>query len=113
MSIVIESTIENFEGKIFLPDFLTMPQVNAFNAANRKTQKAANSPEGITMWERDEMIAPGLFACIEKLEMQGQPEHPSLENFRFTPARDGDIFISFLIVNISKLVMGEEIIPNA
>ena len=113
MSIIIESTIEKFKGNIYLPDFLTMPQVNAFNAANRKVQKAANSPDGLLMFDRDEMIAPGLFACVERLEVENQPEHPTVDTFRFTPSHGGDMFISLLIVSITNIILGADQVPNA
>lgn len=117
MSIVINSDIDNFKGKIYLPDFFTMPQVNGFNAANERVMKLSKeralSGDPFQYWERDEILAPALFACVEKLEIEKQPEHPTLSNFRFTPAQNGDIFIAKLIVEIGKLILGEQIIPNA
>lgn len=105
----IKSEIKGFEGTVYLPEFLTLPQVNRFSQALAEV----SSKEGIKVWERDEIMMPAIFACIERMEIEKQPEHPTLETFCFTPAPRANELISLLIVGVSNMVMGEQEIPNA
>lgn len=104
----IKSEIKGFEGTVYLPEFLTLPQVNAFSKA---LAQVSATPD-IKVWERDEIMMPAVFACIERMEIHKQPEHPTLATFRFTPAPRANELISLLIVSVSNMVMGEQEIPN-
>lgn len=104
----ITSEIKGFEGKVYLPEGLSLPKVIAYS----KALDEVASKEGIKKWDRDEIMMPSVFACIDKMEIKNQPQHPTLDTFRFTPAKQADEFISLIISHISLLVMGEEEIPN-
>lgn len=103
----IKSEIKGFKGTVYLPEFLPIVPVNNFSRALEKVSQSE-----IKLWDRDEIMMPALFACIERMEIEKQPEHPTIETFRFTPAEQADQLIALLITEVSKVVMGEQEIPN-
>lgn len=106
MSKFVESDIKPFTGKVYLPDFLTLPQVLAF------TRAQDNVFEGMKKWDRDEIMLPAILACVEHFEINKQPEHPTLETFCFTPSPQADELIALLITKITSMILQEEEIPN-
>ncbi len=81
MAKIIESPVKRFPGKIVLSDPLTMPQymewVDAANAAEAEEHPA----------KKQGLYLPGVLACVEKWELAGIPEHPTVENFPASPAQ--------------------------
>jgi len=110
MSKTITSDIKGFTGTFDLPDYLTLPQVLAWARATRQVEQTPD----MKRWEVDAAVMPVAFTIIERMVIEQQPEHPTLETFRFTPAPRADQLISLIVLEITKLVMTERVeVPNA
>lgn len=112
MSTVIESTIKKFEGKIYLPEYLTLPQVLKFMRAQDDLAAALVKNPGMKVWDSYEILCPAIFACIERLDIVRQPTNPTLDTFRFSPAEHGGKFLELLINEVTALAMVENEVPK-
>ena len=123
MSRKLDSPVARWPGSVSLPDYLTLPQYNAFRRALRAAveyrsgeMRAAleKDPEAKTFEfddiEYNERLEPGLLACVEKWELQGLTVNGHMPA---TPVKDSRALFDWLEKEILNLVRGEEEIPKA
>lgn len=123
MSRKIDCPVMRWPGSVTIPDYLTLPQYNAFRRALRAANEyragemqaaLEKDPQAKTFQfdagEYDERLEPGLMICIEKWELQDLTINGHLPA---TPAKDSQALFTWLETEILKLVHGEEDIPKA
>jgi len=99
-----------------MPDFLTLPQVIAFEDANEKIIELIKSlPEAgrVKRSRLDEINLPVILAIVIEWRIVGIDEKPTIEKMPVTPRKESAELISWLIGEISRLYKGETEIPNA
>lgn len=102
------SPVEKFPGHVILPEFLTLPQVRAFESAI-SSQRNIESSGDDNVWVSviSEMRLPAIFACISEWHLQGIPEKPDLENFPMTPIVPANELVTWLFTEVRNLWVGE------
>lgn len=110
MSKRIESPVKRWPGYVVLSDPLTFPMVYAFEDALNAVQIAKDD---LTTTRADQLILPGMLACVEEFELEGFPTHPTAETFPATPRIPSNRLIAWLVSEISKLYQEASTIPNA
>jgi hypothetical protein len=111
VSKVIPSPIKRFPGSVTIADPLTLPQVEAIEAAvdHPKTLE----PEALyyfTVYDKPQMSA--MFACVEKWQLQNFPETVNIDTFPMSPRKASHELIKWLFGEILKVYNGELDIPN-
>ena len=116
MTKTIVSPVDKFPGSVVMPDFLTLPQVIAFEDANEKINELRGSvPEGgsVKRSRLDEINLPVILAIVESWHIVGIDEKPTIENMPLTPRLASAKLIAWLMSEITGLYIGENEIPNA
>ena len=117
MTKTITSPVDKFPGTVVMPEYLTLPQVLAFEAASDnigELRKAATEKgdDGISRTKIDQQYLPVILSIVTEWRIDGVPNIPSLENFPLTPRRATAELIAWLIGEITRLWVGEIEIPN-
>jgi hypothetical protein len=107
---IISSPVKAFPGEIVLPDYLTLPQCLAFEAANRDCaelrEKSAKLP---SRTELDAINLPMIWGIVQEWRIQ---RITTLEAFPFTPRIESAELIAWLMNEIAGMYIGEVEIPN-
>jgi len=104
----IVSPVDKFPGTVTICDPMTFPQLVAWvDSSNTADQIEGNMAEKRMAW------LPGIFACVEKWELDGLLENVTPENFPSTPFVQVLKLTNWLINEINAVVAGEETNPNA
>jgi hypothetical protein len=136
MSNVVECTIKHFEGKVTLSQPLYLEQVWAFENAEDNASEFEPAPSAlltrvaqlsgkkdedtepeapvVKAWSSriDALYIPAIVKCVEKVEIKGQPEKFTEQNFPMSPRLQSSQFIGFLVDEIRRIYSGELEIPN-
>lgn len=105
---VIKSPVKKFKGSVTLSEPLSFPQVIAFQDAI----EAASKLENIT-WQRLRFtLLPGILACVEKVEISGIDEAPTVDSFPATPLKECGELVDWLREEITSLLTDEEESPK-
>lgn len=106
MSRQIVSPVKRLPGNVLLCDPLTFPQYRAFVEALDKAQKSELQSD------YDASILPGIIACVERWEVSGFPEVVTPETFPATPRKASNQIITWLVREITKLIVEADEVPN-
>ena len=114
----IESPVKRFSGTVVLPDALTFPQYNAFNAAmkavktyNDAMKAAETNPERS---RQNQAMVPGVLACVAEWTLANlTPEQLTEETFPATPYVAVTQLLTWLVKAITDLVFEADGSPNA
>ena len=109
MSKVITSPIDRWQGTVTLSDPLTYPQVMAFQDALAVVR---GLDEDTSVAEANYALLPGVFKCVEKWELDGIGENPTVDSFPATPALSAAQLVAWLIQEVSNLFQEAEEIPK-
>ena len=107
----VQSPVKEFPGHIILPDFLTLAQVFAFEAASDNVTALKGGT--IRRSQIDAEYLPMIFAIVTEWHIDGQPDKPTLETWRATPRKASADLTAWAIGEITKMYLGEIEIPNA
>jgi hypothetical protein len=117
---IITSPVKRFPGTVVLPDFMTLPQVQAWDEwrGKRDEIQARIQGEGLadklkTRTELDSIYLPAFFMIVSEWHLENVPEHPTLETFPLTPRLETAKLIGWISAAIETLYFGEVEIPNA
>jgi len=108
----IISPVEKFPGFVVLPEFMTLPQVIAFEDAIKQAEELK---EGGTVRRSrlDQINLPVIFAIVKEWHVDGVPETPDTESMPLTPRVASATLIAWIWGEITRLYIGEIEIPNA
>ena len=107
---VIRSPVEKYPGTVTLSDPLNFPQLIAFQDA---IDEVGNLSSGETSWLKLRYaLLPGLIACVEKWELEGVAEHPTVDTFPATPLRPAGELIDWIQEEVTALLLEAETVPN-
>lgn len=112
-----ESPVEKFPGHIILPEFLTLPQVMAFEAALGSidaivTTAIENKQERVWFTPGDTDRLKVVLLVVKEWHILGVPEQPSLETFPFSPRKASHDLLTWVFRLVRDLWAGESV-PNA
>lgn len=107
MSKVIESPVKRFPGRVTLSDPLTMPQYMAWVDAAQAAELVDHPAK------KQVAYLPGVLACVEKWELTGIPEKPTVDTFPASPAQSSVKLVFVLVNAIWEIVNAEDEVPNA
>ena len=132
MTKIINSDVEGFKGKVHFASPLNLEQVFAIEDAKDNAIQVEPSAfltklnevqgnkdergEAIkAQWssKADKFFIPALLLCVEKFEITGMEEKPTLQNFPLTPRGKSQQFIDFCWQNLESIYAGEIEVPNA
>jgi hypothetical protein len=103
----LTSEIKEFPGTVERPDYLTLPQVIAFEADIKDVGKFEGSPA-----EADMRTLAIILPLYSDWQIKGQPDEPTPETFNFTPRRAGAKLVAWLLDGIMQVYLGEVEVPN-
>ena len=111
-----DSNIPKYPGYVILPDFLTLPQVMAFEAALGDINAGpveAGTKVWFTVLDKDKLTA--ILLCVSEWHIEGLPEQPTADTFPFSPRTASHKLIDWLFGLIRDLWVGDgaDVIPNA
>lgn len=105
------SPVEKFPGFVVLPDFLTLPQVIAFEDAIGQAEELKKG--GTVRRSRlDQINLPVIFAIVKEWHVDGVPETPDIESMPLTPRVASATLIAWIWGEITRLYIGEKTVPN-
>lgn len=111
-----ESPVKRFPGHVVLPEFLTLPQVLAFESAREQIVaiRQGLDPDARVQRSRlDAIYLPVVCMIVSEWCISGVPEKPEPDNFPMTPRLATAELIAWIIGEISQIYIGEIDIPNA
>ena len=103
----LTSEIKEFPGTVERPDYLTLPQVIAFENSIRDISKREGSPA-----ESDLQTLAVILPLYSDWKIEGQPTAPTPETFNFTPRAAGSKLAAWLLDGIMRVYVGEAEVPN-
>jgi len=115
MSQIITSPLSEYPGSITLPDGLTLYQMAEWEKVLDQLKYRAGERGIKAVVETADtwlMALPTIITIVEKWEITGIPEHPTVENTKFTPYREYRKFSKWVFNLISALFLGEKDIPK-
>ena len=101
----ITSNVPEFPGTIELPDFFTLPQVIKYSDILDSVKEEKN-------WSRAFKLLPVQLELTGNWHIQGLAEKPDPNTFPFSPAPPAAALLSWLNLEIIKMVVGERELPN-
>lgn len=106
MSRIVQSPFPEWPGSITLPDGLTMIQTAQWEAVAEISRLRVEKAQ---TWV---MALPVVAGIIESWNIEGIPEHPTINNHRFAPYKTYRKFSAWVIGLISELYLGETEYPK-
>lgn len=124
MTKIIESPVKRFPGRVHLADPLNFEQYFAIEEAIETSREFVTPYEedgkeiAVVKFGKDQLhynhaFVPAIIACVEKWEIQGLPEIPTVKDFPASPVLSAARFASWLIDELMKVLQEAEEIPNA
>jgi hypothetical protein len=109
-----QSPVPRFPGYIVLPEFLTMPQVMAFESAlgNVSANLPADGSTRVWLTVSDGEMVKAALLTVKEWHIQGMPEDPSADTFPFSPRKASHDLILWIFGLIRDLWVGELADPN-
>lgn len=103
-----------FVGTVAMPDYLTLPQVLAFEDVNAQIREMRenNSAGALSISKVDALNVPLVLSIVTEWHIETLPVDLSLENFPMTPRLASAKMLAAIIREITKLYRGEIDIPN-
>lgn len=123
VSHILTSNIPRFAGKVYLHQVVTLPMVRKYEEimleGGRELRAALDAakvqPSGrmLTNSAYHSIILPGVLVMVEKFEIPGMPEQPTIEDFPYRPPKQAALFIAWLVQEIDKYLEEDGEDPNA
>lgn len=111
MSKVLESQSKRFTGSVVIADPLTIPQAQLIEAG-MKAPKEESTDGRVWLSVVDANQLPAVLACVEKWELVGVPEKPTLETFPASPRAESHKLVDWLFRELLTVYFGEAEVPN-
>lgn len=108
---IITSPIPEFPGTVTLCDPLNLEQGYHISVA---LESATITGEGRARkaFAHNKDVFEALEACVEKWEIQGQPDKPTYETFVASPATPAQRLLNWMFRELTKIYFGEIAVPN-
>jgi hypothetical protein len=110
VSRTITSPSKIWTGTVTLCDALLLPQAEAIDEAMLGEPLATNGK--VTYTAIDKIHLPAVFACVEKWNLAGFPQTPTLENFPMNPLPARHELVEWLWNEVRLIYFGEAEVPN-
>lgn len=129
---IVTSTIKGFEGRVTFKDPLFIDDIFAIEDAqdkaagiepslfwmklNESIGKTDDKGEAVKVtWSSrsDAFYIAAILKCVERFEVNGLEEKPTLETFPMTPRVQAREFVDLLWSELDKIYRGETEVPNA
>ena len=102
-----------FVGTVVMPDYLTLPQVLAFEDANAEIMELRETlGDKLTLAKVNAYNLPVILSIVSEWHISGLPEPLTAENFPASPRLASARFIAQVMGEITELYRGEIDIPN-
>ena len=95
-----------------LHDPLTYPQVIAYQDAISDVVKLMEDGKEPTLQRLNFALLPGIFACVEKWNLENIPENLTIESFPATPMQAAGELIDWLREEVLLLITQATEVPN-
>lgn len=105
----ITSKNDRLTGSVDLPDMLTFPQLAAFRKAHRA---ALMELDGGGDAEYFAAVLPGVLAVVQRWDVEGIPERPTLDTFPTKPLRPILALLNEIVTAIIDMVREADETPN-
>lgn len=105
---IFQSPVKRFPGSVNLPDAYTFSQLIAWEQALDAAQ--ADGQSNNQQWQA---LLPGILACVERFEINGLPEQPTVDTFPATPRKSVGLLLRWLIDCVGAVIAEDEDAPNA
>ena len=102
----LDSPVKRWPGSVTLPEYLTWPQLEAWQQAASEAAEATELAKRQLAWVR------GMCAIVSTWELTGLPSLVRAENFPATPPRSAVALMGWLIREISQLLDEADDAPN-
>ncbi len=102
----LESPVKRWPGTVTLPEYLTWPQMEQWQAAAQEAEDATVMTQQQLAWVR------GICAVVSTWELTGLPSAMTPDTFPATPARSAVALMGWLIREISALFDEADEAPN-
>lgn len=109
---VITSKIKRFPGTVAMPDFLTLPQVLAFEAVNEEVRAMRDTGQELSLSKVNAITLPFILKIVTEWKISGMENHPTIDNFPATPRLASAQLIAWVMGAVTELYIGEVEIPN-
>lgn len=121
MAKIITSPVPRFPGEVYLAEPPTLPAVSQFEQAilagrqlmQDHTPEGAVLPVGLSQSRYYQEVLPGVLACVERFQIQGIPENPTVENFPYKPRKAAEQLVGWLVREVEKFINEDDQIPPA
>ena len=115
MSKVLPYKVEPFIGSVTFSDPLSLEQEAAIERANAAMRREMDSLGGIGASAIIAAILPGILACVEKWNIPGIPENPTVQTWPTRPRVAVSALVAWLLTEVGKLYQDtvEPEAPNA
>jgi len=113
MSNTITSPVAEFPGTLVLRAPLNLEQCHRIAVAlETASAKGAEAEREDRRYASNQETLRALIACVEKWEIQGQPEAPTLETFNASPVVPVQRFLTWALGELIDIYFGELTVPN-
>jgi len=102
----LDSPVKRWPGSVTLPEYLTWPQLEAWQ------QAASEATEATALAARQLAWVRGICAIVSTWELTGLPSSMTPESFPATPPKSSVALMGWLIRSISDLLNEVDEIPN-
>jgi hypothetical protein len=106
----IEIKGKTYNGSVRIFDRLTLPQVEAIEAAIYDVPEVVDGRVKLTTLDKPRI--PALLVCVESWNISGFPEPLSIDNFPLSPRRETHNIIDRIFSEVANVYNGEQEIPN-
>jgi hypothetical protein len=107
----ITSPSKRWTGTVTLAEPLFLPQAEAIDMALQAPpgyeEKATIPYTALDKWH-----FPAILACVEKWNLAGFPDPVTIETIPMTPRPESHALIEWIFLEIKKIYIGEQEIPN-
>ena len=110
MSKIVTSPSPIWTGTVVLSDPLTFPQLLAFEEAIGKVKMAGNK---VTQARADSYAIPGIIPCALEWHLSNFPSEVTENNFPASPRIECTKLVTWLVREITALLLEAESVPNA
>lgn len=103
-----------FVGTVVMPDYLTLPQVLAYEDANDEIRELRETqPAKASLSRMNSINIAVILSIVTEWKVSGIPEGVTAETFPFTPRLQSAKMLAQLTREITAIYTGEIDIPNA
>jgi hypothetical protein len=110
----VNSKSEHWPGSVVIADPMTLPQVEAVEAALEWKPEEVPADGRLRFTVTDKAILPAILSCVETWSIDGIAEHPDMDTLPLTPRSASHLFLLWLwgeILNVYSPTVAEPV-PN-